>query len=125
MPNSLLRKTYAAAGAIGQYLIVKFTANDAEVALATASTDKLVGISGRVSAAVAGDRLDIGRSGIEEVTYGGTVAAGDPLTADASGRAITAAPAAGVNAYIIGFAEVAGVLGDVGSVLIAPGRIQG
>ena len=125
MPNAILRKNYVAAAAIGAYLITKFTANDGEVALATASTDKLTGVNGRLAAAVAGDRVDIGRAGIEEVMYGGAVAAGDLLTADGSGRAVAAAPGAGVNAYVIGVAEVAGVLGDIGSVLIAPGRIQG
>ncbi|REM14738.1 DUF2190 domain-containing protein, partial [Mycobacterium tuberculosis] len=75
--------------------------------------------------AVAGDRIDGVRLGIAEVEYGGAVAAGDPLTSDASGRAIVAAPAAGANARLVGFAEVAGVLGDIGSVFISPCVMQG
>jgi hypothetical protein len=85
----------------------------------------LMGVTDRLGAAVAGDRIDVVRSGIAEVEFGGTVARGDPLTADASGRAVAAAPAAGANAYVIGFAEVSGVLGDIGSASILPGRIQG
>ncbi|MCW5666485.1 MAG: DUF2190 family protein [Piscinibacter sp.] len=118
-------RSYSAEAAIAAYRIVKFGAADGGVLIAAASTDKLVGINGRIAAAAAGDRIDIERSGIALVEYGGTVAAGDLLTSDASGRAIAAAPGAGVNAYVIGQAEVAGVVGDIGSCLVAPGRIQG
>ena len=44
---------------------------------------------------------------------------------DANGRAVAAAPATGVNAQIIGIAEVSGVSGDIGKVFIAPGAVQG
>jgi hypothetical protein len=47
------------------------------------------------------------------------------LTTDSSGRAVTAAPAAGVNNGVIGVAFVSGVLGDIGSVILSQGRIQG
>lgn len=125
MRNPGLIKNHTADGAVGAYRIVKHGAADGNVAQAAASTDKLIGVNGRLAAAVAGDRVDIARGGIEEVEFGGAVVRGDPLTSDASGRAVAAAPGAGVNAYIIGFAEVSGVLSDIGSVMIAPGRIQG
>ena len=48
-----------------------------------------IGISGRLGASVSGDRCDVTRAGLEEVQYGGTVAAGDPLTSDANGKAIS------------------------------------
>jgi hypothetical protein len=127
----ILSKTYSAEAGITQYRIVKFGAADGGILQAAASTDKLIGIAkgmgmaSREAAFVATDRVDVTRIGIEDVEYGGTVAAGDPLTSDASGRAITAAPGAGVNAFIVGFAEVAGVVGDIGRCLVAPGRIQG
>ena len=57
--------------------------------------------------------------------FGGTVARGAPVTADASGKAVAAAPAAGSNVRIIGFAEVSAVAGDIAPVLIAPGVMQG
>ncbi len=125
MRNLTLSKTYIAAAVILPYRIVRFTANDGEVITASAATDKLIGVSDRVSAVVIGDRLDIGRAGIVEVEYGGAVATGDALTSDAQGRAIVAAPAAGNNVRIIGHAEVLGVAGDIGSMLIAPGSMQG
>lgn len=124
MQNEGLNKAYTAPAAIAAYTIVKFGSNDGEVATATASTDLLIGTTGRVAPA-AGDRTDIVRTGIAEVVYGGTVTRGAKLTADASGRAIAAAPAAGTNAQIIGIAEVSGVVGDVGSMLIAPSVMQG
>lgn len=124
MQNPGLIKNATADGAVGAYRIVAHGAADGNVAQAIA-TDKLIGVNDRIAAAVAGDRIDIVRSGITEVEFGGNVTRGDPLTSDASGRAVAATPAAGANAYIVGFAEVSGVLGDIGSVAIAPGRIQG
>lgn len=125
MRNPGLQKSYAAEGVIGAYLIVKFGAADGGVLVAAAATDKLIGVTDRIAAAASGDRIDVIRSGIAEVTYGGTVAAGDLLTSDASGRAITATAAAGSNVRVIGVAEVAGVVGDIGSMLIDPGSFQG
>lgn len=125
MRNQDLVKNYSAEAAIAAYRIVKFGAADGGVLQAAAATDKLVGVTDRLAAAVAGDRIDVVRSGIAEVEYGGTVAAGDLLTADASGRAIVASAAAGSNVRVIGVAEVAGVVGDIGSLLIDSGSFQG
>jgi len=120
-----LTTPHTADGAIGAYRIVVHGAADGNVAQAANSTTPLIGVTDRISAAVAGDRVDVIRGGIAEVEYGGTVTRGDPLTADASGRAINAAPGAGVNAYIVGLAEESGVVGQIGSVHIGRGRIQG
>ena len=125
MRNELFSKNYSAEGAIPANRIFKFGAADGGILVGAAATDKLVGVTGRIAAAVVGDRIDGVRLGIAEVEYGGTVAAGDPLTSDASGRAVVAAPAAGSNVRLIGFAEVAGVLGDIGSVFISPCVLQG
>lgn len=125
MRNPGLIKNYSAEGAIPAYRIFKFGAADGGILVAAAATDKLIGVTDRIAAAVSGDRVDGTRSGIAEVEYGGTVAAGDLLTADASGRAIAAAAAAGSNVRVIGVAEVAGVVGDIGSMLINPGSFQG
>jgi len=118
-------KNHTADGAIGAYRIVKHGDADGDVAQATASTDVLIGVNGRLAAAVAGDRVDIHRGRLVEVEYGGNVTRGDPLTSDANAKAVAAAPAAGTNAYIIGYAEVSGVAGDIGAAMFAPGRIQG
>jgi hypothetical protein len=124
MNNALLTKNYTAEAAISPYRIVKWGAADSQVLQATGVADKLIGIQNEVGPAL-GERADVQRAGIAEVEYGGNVVRGDPLTSDATGKALAAAPAAGTNNYIIGFAEVSGAAGDIGLCLIAPGRIQG
>ncbi|MDP1655707.1 MAG: DUF2190 family protein [Hylemonella sp.] len=125
MRNQQLIKNYTAEGVIPAYSIVKFGAADGGVLVAAAAADKMIGVTDRIAAAVAGDRIDVVRQGIAEVLYGDTIAAGDLLTADASGRAIVATAAAGVNVRIIGVAEVAGVVGDIGSFIVDHGSFQG
>jgi hypothetical protein len=125
MQNPGLIKNYSAEGAIPAYRIVKFGAADGGVLVSAAAADKHVGVNGRLAAALAGDRIDITRTGIAEVEYGGNVAAGDLLTSDASGRAIVATAAGAANIRIVGVAEVAGAVGDIGSMLVQPGSFQG
>ena len=125
MRNPGLSKSYSAEAAIAAYRIVKFGAADGGVLQAAAAADKSIGVTDRIAAAVAGDRVDIARSGIAEVEYGATVAAGDLLTSDSVGRAIVASATTGTNIRVIGVAEVAGVLGDIGSLMLDPGSFQG
>lgn len=114
-----LIKAYDPETAIAAYTIVKFGTTEDQVVEAAAATDKLIGVSSEIDSAV-GDRCDVIRSGIAPVLYGGTVAAGDLLTSNANGHAIATTTASN---RIIGIAEVAGVAGDRGSVLICPGII--
>lgn len=120
--NPGLIKAFQAAGAIGARRIVKFAAGGA-VAQAAAATDALLGISDL--GADAGRTVDVILSDTASVEYGGPVAYGDMLTADAEGRAVVAAPAAGANVSIIGQAMLDGVLGDIGVVHIAKSKMQG
>lgn len=124
MLNPTLTKAYSPGAAVLPYRICKFSA-DGTVVQAAAATDKSIGVSTALTAASTDTRVDVYRTGIAEVTYGGTVAVGDLLTSDADGKAVVAAPSAGVNNRIIGIAEVAGVSGDVGSMLISPCSLQG
>ena len=122
--NPTLTKNYVAEAAITKYRIVQFGTADGQVIPATGVTSTMFGVCAELDAAI-GERVDIHEGGIPEVEYGGNVTRGDPLTSDANGRAVTAAPAAGVNNRTIGFAQVSGVLGDIGSVKLFPSRIQG
>ncbi len=117
-------KQYTAETAVGANLIVKPGSTDDYVVQAAAATNLLMGISGNIAAG-AGERIDIIKRGIADVIYGGTITRGDPITSDANGKAVTAAPATGANVRIIGFAEVSGVSGDVGFVRISQGSLQG
>jgi len=124
MGNPTLTKNAKAEAAVPAFTIVKFGAADGQVLPAAAVTDKLVGVSTDIAAAI-NERCDFIVDGIADVLYGGTVTRGDPLTSDASGRATTAAPGAGTNNRIIGIAMVSGVVGDIGSVKMSQGMVQG
>lgn len=120
-----LTKPYTAGGTIAARRIVKFGAADGVVLQAAAVGDKLIGVSSDLGS-VSGERQDVFMVGnIAEVDFGGTIARGDPITSDASGKAVTAAPAAGTNNYCVGHAEVSGVAGDVGTVIVQPFTLQG
>lgn len=113
----LLTNPYTATAAVGGARIVKHGAADNAAVQATAATDAFAGVSDPMGAE-AGGVLDVHQLGSADVDYGGPVTRGDRLTADAQGRAVTAAPAAGATVEIIGRAMVSGVLGDRGRVLI-------
>lgn len=114
---------FEAGGAIPANRFVKFGSGDRKAVVAAAAADAVFGVSDL--AAATDERLDVGVAGVLPVTYGGTVARGDLLVSDSTGRAVTAAPAAGANVRIAGVAMVSGVVGDVGSVLFNPGSLQG
>jgi hypothetical protein len=123
--TGFLQKGYTAGGAISARRIVKMGAADGAVVVATDGSAPLIGIQSELDVA-SGERASVAMVGnIEEVVYGGNVARGDELTADAQGRAVKATPAAGANAYCIGFAEVSGVSGDIGTAIISPFMKQG
>lgn len=124
-------KSYKAGAAIAQYRIVKHGADDKTVIQAAATGDGLIGICCQPGGSTTGQRVDITRTGIEEVEYGGTVTRGDLLTADAQGRAVSVTrhthtetgttTAAASPVRIIGTAEMSGAVGDIGQVLLSPG----
>ena len=124
MSAPLQFRSVLAQAAIGAFLIIKHGTADNSAALATASTDLLIGTNEALTKD-AGQMVDYPTAGTGEVALGAAVTRGDPLTADATSRAVAAAPAVGVNARIIGFALQSGVAGDVIDYQIAPGRIQG
>jgi hypothetical protein len=115
---------YKAGAAFDPYLLMKYGAADGEVVPASGPTDLIIGGNGNIGAAL-GDRIDIIVDDFVEVRLGGTVTRGDKLTADANGLAVTAAPAAGANAQIAGYATVSGVLNDIIWMRIAPSVMQG
>ncbi|HIE6155635.1 TPA: capsid cement protein [Pseudomonas aeruginosa] len=107
-----------ASGAVAARRIIIHGASDGLAAQAAGSTALLVGVSTDIPAAD-GAPFDVIRSGLALVEYGGAVTLGAPLTADAEGRAIAATLPPAATTYIIGFAELSGVAGDIGSVHIA------
>jgi hypothetical protein len=70
-------------------------------------------------------KVRIQLAGIAVVKAGGTIAKGALVTSDAAGKAVAAAPGAGVNNRILGIAQESAVNGDLFSVLITLGSLQG
>ena len=102
-------KNFEAEGEIGPYVIVTHGTADYAVKAATGATVALVGTR-QNAGNLSNGRVDVCTGGIPEVALGGTVAAGDPLTSDASGKAVKATAAGN---RILGFALVSGASGDI------------
>lgn len=115
MKGETLIKNYVGEAPIAPYRIVKFGAGDGTVAQASAAADALVGTTGRTYPEVIGERVDIVRAGLAEVEYGAVITRGQKLTSDADGKAVPA----GAGQSVVGVAEVSGVSGDIGSLLIS------
>lgn len=123
--TTLLEKSAKCTAAIATaFLIAKPGANDDTFAQATASTEPLVGVFQHTTGA-AGDEVRVALSGITNIKLGGTVTRGDKLTSDANGKAVAAAPAAGVNANYVGIALASGVVDDIIPMLLRQGTFQG
>jgi Uncharacterized conserved protein (DUF2190) len=122
--NQLFSKSFNAGGPINANSIVKAGANDYDVLQAAAAADKVLGVTTEIAAST-GERCDVVLQGIVDVKLGGTVTRGDPITSDASGNGVTAAPSAGTNNRLVGFAIISGVVGDIIPVYLAQGSLQG
>jgi len=120
----LIVKTYSAGAAISGARLVKFGASDGVVVQAAAATDAIIGVHGTLDAASGAD-ADVIHLGIAHVRLGGNVTRGALLTADANGKAVAAAPAAGANNRTIGFARQSGVADDIIEAFIVPSIHQG
>lgn len=115
--NALFRG-FNAEAAVSAYTIVKPGASGGVVP-ATAATDKVLGTSDELDKAI-GEVVDVAIGPVNKVKLGGTVAAGDWLTANASSLAIATTTA---GHQVIGRAEIAGVAGDIVNYLRAPGQL--
>lgn len=112
-----LIKSLEATALVRARRFVTFGAADGTGVEATSGDVYIRGVSADIDTAP-GERISVQMSGnVAEIVYGGNVTRGDPLTADAQGRAVTAA----AGDRIGGFAEVSGALGDIGTVDVAPG----
>lgn len=119
-----LTLNYVASGAIAARRIVKHGAADGTALQATAATEALLGVTTDIPA-VSGERVDVYRAGVVPVQYGGNVTRGAPLTADADGKAVAAAPGVGALSECIGYAEISGVNNDIGAVHLQRFSLRG
>lgn len=118
-------KTFVAAGACTHRRLAAFNANAGEIVQASAATDRIAGVFDCPNGAATGERVDVVLFGPADVDYGGTVAAGALITADSNGKAVAAAPSAGVNNRIAGYPIVPAVDGDIAKTFINPCSLQG
>lgn len=117
-------KSYKAEAAVEAFRIVKFGAADDQVLKGAAVGDLLAGVSTELDTAI-NDMCDVVKLGPAQVRCGGAVTRGDLLTSDAAGKAVAAAPGAGVNNRVIAIADQSGVAEDIIRCTVVPGRIQG
>ena len=126
MQSNLYARNFKAGGAIGFARIVTHGAADDTVIQAAASTGNLLGVCIQPGGAVSGERVDVALGGVVDIEAGAAITRGALVTADAQGRAVTAAPAAAANARTLGVAMTAAVAaGDIIPVLLSQGSIQG
>lgn len=120
-----LIKNHVAGATVEAYRIVKHGSSDGAVVHGTNGTSAaLIGVTGELGAE-SGERVDVVRAGIAEVTFGGTVSRGAAVTATSTGKAVAATPGGALNNYVIGFAEVDAVDGDIAPIMLAPSIMNG
>lgn len=117
-------KSLVAQSAVAAFLIIKPGTADMSAVPAAAATDLLLGTADSLDKAT-GEMVDLDLRPIAEVKLGGALTRGQPITANAAGKGVAAAPAAGSNVRIIGFALKSGVADDVIPYVRAPGVMQG
>jgi hypothetical protein len=124
MSSRVITKSFlATAVAIAPYLIAKHSAANGTIEVASANTDLLIGAVDSLGVE-ASTLADFDFAGVREVRAGGVIAAGDPLTSDANGKAIKALPANSTQVRIIGFALAAAAADDIIPYSIAPGCLS-
>jgi hypothetical protein len=118
-------RAFEAGAVIAGRRIVAFSdvAVSSKIAQAAIATAPAIGVS-EAMGAPAGGMCDVIMAGMAHVELGAVVTAGQPLMADANGRAIPAIAAATTTRRVIGFALQPGVSGDIIDVWLAPGLLD-
>lgn len=113
-----LIKGFTAAGAVAKHRFVA-VAVDGDGVQASAATDAIIGASTVVDTA-SGGTLDVVMTGVAEVEAGGVVNAGDRVTADADGKAVSTTTG---GDRLGGTALTDAAAGDIFPVFILPGTL--
>lgn len=123
MHDPMQVKSFRTGAVIAAYRIVAYPVSGT-VVTADGATTPLLGCTAEVGADEGG-MADVAVLGLAEVQFGGDVDAGDPVTSDAQGRAVKAEPAAGTQAFVLGFAIADAVSGDIAGVTLSPFILTG
>lgn len=111
-------KGYRAETDIAPFRFVAYGPDDGTAIQSTNAADAKLGVSDSLGAAE-GQMADVIRQGIGEVEYAANIAAGDPLNADADGKAVVVAAGEPYAAR----AEHEGVAGTIGNVWLEAGVV--
>lgn len=126
MSNTGLVKSFIAEAAVLPYRVVKPGAADGQVVQSAAAANAHIGVADNLGQATVGARVDVVMNGIAEAEAGAAVAFGALLSADSSGRVITAAASGGTNVRTIGTAlAAANNAGEIIPIEVIPGSFQG
>lgn len=124
MIPSFIRAFEASAAITGRRIVVfSDTAASSKIAMAAVATTPAIGVAEAMGADLGG-MCDVVMAGLASVELGAGVTAGQPLMADALGRAIPAVAAAATTRRVIGFATEPGVAGDIIDVWLAPSLLD-
>lgn len=115
IPGLTVAKT--AEGEVKPCVIVCHGSEDGLAKTAIDGNALLIGVSTIVGGGD-GEVFDVIRSGVAPVFFSEAITIGDPITANADGRA----KKANSGDFIIGYAEVAGDIDELGSIWIAPSK---
>lgn len=116
--------TLKAGAVVNPYRAVKFGADTAHVIQGAAATDTTIGISQAPQAAAAEDYVMIAMFGLAKMEVGAAgVTAGDLLTSDTVGRAVTSLAAP--TDRVIGVALQTGTVGQIIDVVISQSKNGG
>lgn len=118
-----LIKSFRAAGVVSGLHLVAASATDKEVVTASAATDPILGIADTFDTD-ATDMADVILFGPVPAVAGGNIDFGDPVTADANGRAIKAVPVPGSIVRYAGFALQDATTDDQFVVQVSPGILN-
>ena len=121
MPNTRLYKNMQVDGDIAPYRIVTLNA-ERLAEQATAPESVMIGTADELGKQT-NDTVDVAMSDIPEVESGAVIAVGDPLTADAQGRAVKAT-ATGQRIIGFAFASASGA-GEIIDYIYSPGFFAG
>ena len=119
----VFNQAYVANATVNAYRIVTFDGTTGRVIQGAAATGTSIGINQSPQAALINQEVMVQHLGLGKVEAGGAVAAGDLITSDTVGRAVTSLAAP--TDRVIGVALAAGTLGVVIPVMIVPSKNGG
>ncbi len=122
MSEQRIIRTFQGGAAVARRRIVKFGSGDGLVVQSSAAGDLHLGIATELDSDSGAPR-DVVLFGETEVEYGGAVPRGAYFTADANGKAVACAPAAGVKAQAIGIALFTAADGDIGPAFVLRSQV--